>query len=139
MDRQVIVNVNSGRARMLRSWQLRLAIIALFGELMLGRNVIAQPLGSFNPNRHHMNFSGQPCLKIQGYPEPQAINTNIYEHWIRAINSCGESIKVQVCYHDTNECIVMTVPPFGQTQSMLGIFPALKSFRFDAKEQFLDR
>jgi hypothetical protein len=30
----------------------------------------------------------------------------------------------------------MDVPPWGRRDSVLGIYPALKDFRYDAKEQF---
>jgi hypothetical protein len=100
---------------------------------------VSQPtdnLGLNNHSRQHMGLNGQPCLLLKGFAKAQAVNKTIYEHWVRAANSCGQNIKVNVCYHDTDHCVTMNVPSWGQTQSLLGIFPALKTFRFDAKEQF---
>jgi len=47
-----------------------------------------------------------------------------------------QNIKVQVCYYKTQDCIAVNVPPWGRQDSVLGIYPALTDFRFDAKEQF---
>jgi hypothetical protein len=65
----------------------------------------------------------------------ERINKNIYEHWIRASNSCGQNIKLQVCYHKTGDCIVMNVPPWQEKNSVLGISPGQKEFQYDAKER----
>lgn len=102
--------------------------------------------GLQQPKRHHTGFNGQPCLTLKGFVKAQDANefastppataSDIYEHWVRATNSCGENVKVKVCYHDSDHCITMNVPAWGQSQSILGIFPALTEFRFDATEQF---
>jgi hypothetical protein len=86
--------------------------------------------------KHHTSPIGKPCLAIQGYAKPELVNKNIFQHWIKTANSCGQTIKVQVCYYQTEHCVLMSVPPYGKQDSMLGIFPALKRFQFEAKEQF---
>ena len=43
--------------------------------------------------------TGKPCLVLHGYAKAQTINPNIFEHRIAATNSCGQNIKVKVCYH----------------------------------------
>ena len=79
---------------------------------------------------------GKPCLTIEGYAKPELANKNVYQHLIKAANTCGQNIKVRVCYYKTEDCITMDVPAFGRKDSVLGIYPALKDFRYDAKEQF---
>lgn len=86
--------------------------------------------------KRHMSPLGRPCLAIQGYAKPELVNKNIYQHWIKTDNSCGQPIKVQVCYYKSESCIVMTVPPYQKKDAILAIFPALKRFQFQAKEQF---
>ena len=80
--------------------------------------------------------TGKPCLVLHGYAKPQTINPNIFEHRIAASNGCGQNIKVKVCYHGSDDCITIDVPPWDRKDSVLGIYPALRDFKFDAKEQF---
>lgn len=86
-------------------------------------------------NVNSFNSRGKPCITLGGYATPQRINKNIYEHWIKASSSCGQNIKIQVCYHKTNDCIVMTVPPYESKNSVLGIRPNMKEFQYDAEEK----
>jgi hypothetical protein len=86
--------------------------------------------------RHHTTFTGQSCLTFYAYPKIQASNKDIYEHWIKATNACPQNIKVKMCYYETDDCIMVTVPPLDQKRTILGIYPALKSFRYTATEQF---
>jgi hypothetical protein len=86
--------------------------------------------------KYHMGPLGKPCLTIAGYAKPETVNKNIYQHWISAANNCGQIVRVRICYFETEDCIVMSVPPWDRKESVLGIFPALKRFKFEAKEQF---
>jgi hypothetical protein len=86
--------------------------------------------------KHHTSSLGRPCLEIQGYAKPELVNKNIYQHLIRTNNSCAQTINVQVCYYKTDHCIKMSVPAYEKKDAVLGIFPALKQFQFEAKEQF---
>jgi hypothetical protein len=88
-----------------------------------------------NLNQTHFNARGKPCIAMSSYSMPQFVNKKIFEHWIKASNSCGQHIKVQVCYHKTADCVVMTVPPWETKNAILGIQPDLKEFQFDAKEK----
>jgi hypothetical protein len=43
---------------------------------------------------------------------------------------------MQVCYYKTQRCIPMNIPPWERKEAVLGIFPALKEFRFEYVEEF---
>jgi hypothetical protein len=86
--------------------------------------------------RSHLTPTGKPCLVLRGHVEGQTLNKNIFEHSVLATNNCGQNIKVKVCYHNSEDCITVDVPPYGKKDTVLGIYPALKDFRYDAKEQF---
>src|ERR1700722_16221092 len=86
--------------------------------------------------RRHIGLNGKPCIALDSSVRPQIINKDIYEHWIEAANSCGETIKLQVFYHKSDDCIEMSVPPWQSKHSVLGIYPHLKEFQYDAEEQF---
>ena len=87
---------------------------------------------------HHVNrysSTSKPCIALESFVTIQPINKNIYEHWITASNSCGQNIRIQVCYHKTDDCIVMNVPPYDNKNAVLGIQPSVKEFEYDAKEK----
>jgi hypothetical protein len=86
-------------------------------------------------NGNSFNSRGKPCITLSSYATAQLINKNIYEHWIKASSSCGQNIKIQVCYHKTKDCIVMAVPPYESKNSVLGIQPKMKEFQYDAEEK----
>jgi len=114
--------------------------LTIFCGQALGQNA-AGPIGGFGPvqndlARRHWGPTGSPCLSIQGYAKPERVNKDIFQHLIRATNGCGQAIKVHICYYKTDHCIDMDVPAWEKKESVLGIFPALKRFQFEAKEQF---
>jgi hypothetical protein len=123
---------------------LRLLFFLSITLALLGGRTFAQdtvlpkgiPPVQDNLAKHHLTGTGKPCLAIQGYAKPEVVNKNIYQHLIRAANNCSQIIKVQVCYYGTQNCITITLPPYASESSILGIFPALTVFRFEAKEQF---
>jgi hypothetical protein len=84
----------------------------------------------------HLDMAGQPCLSVSGYATPQVVDPNLFDHMISARNHCPQSIKIQVCYFQTQECISMDVPGDAIKESLLGIFPSLKDFRFEFRERF---
>jgi len=86
-------------------------------------------------NGASFNSTGKPCVTLTSYVTPELINKKIYEHWIKASNSCGQNIKVQVCYRKSADCIVMNVPPYDNKNAVLGIQPNMKDFQYDAKEK----
>jgi hypothetical protein len=86
--------------------------------------------------RMHSGPTGKPCLTVQGYAQQQTINPNIFEHIISASNDCSQLIKTQVCYYQSQQCIQIDVPPYGRKESVLGIMPAMKQFRFEYREKF---
>jgi hypothetical protein len=116
------------------------SVLALLSGSAPGQN-LAPSTGSIFPsadalNRRHMTPAGKNCLTISGSAKSQAINAHIYEHWVGVSNICGQNIKLQVCYHNSQDCIAMSVPPWGRKDAVLGIYPALQDFRFDSREQF---
>ena len=85
-------------------------------------------------NQRSVGANGKPCVALETYAKSQILNKRIFEHWVKAKNDCGKNIKLQVCYHKTNDCIDMTVPPWESKNAVLGIYP-LKDFEYDVKEK----
>jgi hypothetical protein len=84
----------------------------------------------------HLGPTGKPCVRVDGFANAQSINPNIYNHLIRATNSCSQRIKMQVCYYKTQHCVQIELGPYDHKDAALGIYPALKDFRFEYTEQF---
>jgi hypothetical protein len=125
------------RDNMVRVWLLTLFLLPAVSDLATAQSLLpSSPFTSLDgiaPS--HKTPTGQPCLTFEGFAKPQIINKTIIEHWVRATNSCGQYVKVQVCYYHTDDCIKMNVPPWDQQEDVLGIYPVLRDFRFEAKEQ----
>src|SRR5215831_10754559 len=126
---------------MLRGGWIALIVITLLKATAAAQTVSPPASGSviptpFDASRHHMGPTGKPCLNLSSWAKAQVVNKHIYEHWVGATNRCGQNIKVRVCYYKTRDCITMDVPPWGRKDSVLGIYPALANFRFEAREQF---
>lgn len=92
--------------------------------------------GEDNGLRRHRGPTGKPCLTVTGVPKPERINPNLFDHTITAFNDCGQRIKLQVCYYQSEHCIAMDVPPYGRDDAILGIMPGMAGFRFEFREQF---
>ncbi len=123
-------------SQVLRAWTTTAMFLTVLGGYAVGQTLAPLLPTQNNLTKHHMSPLGKPRLTIGGYAKPELANKNIYQHLIRAVNGCGQNIKVQVCYYQTQDCLLMSIPPWESKTSILGIFPALKRFRFEAKEQF---
>lgn len=126
-------------SQVLRAWITALMFLTVLGGHAVGQSLAPLPeipLAGGDLGKRHMGPLGKPCLTIVGYAKPELANKNIYQHLIKATNNCGQNIKVQVCYNKTENCVLMSVPPWETKTSILGIFPALKRFQFEAREQF---
>jgi len=93
--------------------------------------------GGFNDlAKRHVGLNGKPCISVGGSSKAQAINPDIFEHWVTASNSCGQHIRLNVCYYKTQHCVIVDVPAWGRRDTVLGIFPALRDFRYEYTEKF---
>jgi len=127
-----------------------------FAQQLMPRSpsIFGTPSGS---SLQHLNPLGKPCLIFGGYVEVEGERTvsifgppeqpnptqpgalappKIYEHEVRVANSCGQRIKVQICYYKSDHCVKVDVAPWERRDVVLGIFPGLSGFRFEAKENF---
>lgn len=84
----------------------------------------------------HLRIDGQPCLSVFAGAQRQKADPKIFDHMIFAKNECSQAIKIRVCYYKSPDCIQMEVPPYGRKQATLGIFPAIKEFQYEFREQF---
>ena len=84
----------------------------------------------------HKSPGGSVCLRVMGFAQPFSTNPNLFNHWITAENSCGNSIRFQVCYYGTRDCINMIVSGRERKDAILGTVPSIKDFRYEYVEKF---
>jgi hypothetical protein len=108
--------------------------------LLLAGSLLAQGFTSGEPGeRKHRDFVGKPCLETSSESQPLISNPRILNHSVTLDNHCFEPIKAKVCYHGTDECTDVDVPPRSRKQQIIGVFPAMQQFRYDVIEQFKDQ
>jgi hypothetical protein len=84
----------------------------------------------------HRDFTGKPCLTVQGSARSHIINPKLYDHVISASNSCPQRITIRVCYYHTNDCIPMEIPGGERKEAILGTLPTIHDFGFEFREKF---
>ena len=84
----------------------------------------------------HKGPTGKACITVIGDARPQAVNPQIYNHLVIATNTCGQNIKLKVCYYQSDHCVSVNVSPHSDKEAMLGIMPSMKTFRFEYRELF---
>ena len=99
-------------------------------------NVAGTSAAARQSAERHVGANGKPCITIAEIHAKSQINTDFYEHWIRATNRCGQYIKLRVCHRGTDECIAMSVPPWESNNSLLGMSTIATEFQYDARERF---
>lgn len=85
--------------------------------------------------RKHHDASGRACLEATGVAQPLTSNPKIFTHIVTLENRCADFIKVRVCYHGSDTCSGVEVPPRSRKEQMIGVL-AMQQFRYDVKEQF---
>lgn len=93
------------------------------------------PIGGAD-SQHHRDFAGKPCLALTGGARPFVTNPKLFDHIIRAENSCPTAIKVQTCYLQSTSCVSFEVPGYGRKEIVLGTMPGQKDFQFQFQEKF---
>jgi hypothetical protein len=94
------------------------------------------PGGSENQARQHRDATGQPCVRVGGFARAQTVNSRIFDHMITATNNCSQLIKLKVCYYQSQSCVPVELPGYSRKEAVLGIYPALRDFRYEYTEQF---
>jgi hypothetical protein len=118
-----------------------------------------QSQSSVQPDLHpsirmHKDSRGKSCVTVAAYSRPKTdfrkifgghdtsaseqtdIKSKIYEHIISAQNRCGQTIKLKVCYYESQNCVSLDVPGYDRQEASLGVAPGMPGFRYQYTEQF---
>ncbi|WFU39398.1 hypothetical protein QA640_34315 [Bradyrhizobium sp. CB82] len=92
-----------------------------------------QPMeGTYAPN--HKTPDGKLCISVYPLTRPQTNNPKIIDQMVLVKNICGQSIRVQVCYAGSRDCIVVPLGGYQKLQRELGIAAGSMSFQFEYRE-----
>jgi hypothetical protein len=112
-------------------------LFAVLLSLSFASDLLAQGFTTSDvADRKHRDFAGKPCLETSGSVKALASNPRIFNHIVSLENRCADRIKVRICYHETTDCTDVDVPARSLREQVIGIFPAIRLFRYDVKEQF---
>jgi len=90
--------------------------------------------GTYAPN--HKAPDGTACISVHPTTHPQIINPKIIDQIVTMNNSCGQSIKVQVCYAGSSDCITVALSGYQKLQRTLGISGGSTSFAYEYRELY---
>jgi len=74
------------------------------------------------------------CFAVQGVARNQKIDPKMFDHLIFVKNECLKPVRLKVCYHETDRCVDISVPPRSSKETWLGAFPSMRFFQYDLKE-----
>lgn len=83
----------------------------------------------------HKTLDGKLCISVHASARPQAINPKIIDQLVLVNNICGQSIRVQICYADSSDCIVVPLEGYQRLQRILGIGNS-SVFTYEYRELF---
>lgn len=84
----------------------------------------------------HKTTDGRACIEVHPMTRPQIINPKIIDQIVIVNNVCGQSIKVQVCYAGSSDCIIVPLVGYQRLQRVLGIGSGATSFRYEYRELY---
>jgi len=91
--------------------------------------------GTYAP-AHRTPDGRTPCISVHPSSRPQIVNPKIIDQIVIVNNICGQSIRVQVCYVGSTDCIIVPLNGYQKLQRVLGIAANSTSFRYEYRELY---
>jgi hypothetical protein len=106
-----------------------------------GVGIAPQPVNPYPPMRGtfadpHKTPDGKPCISVFPTARPQIVNPRIIDQIVTVNNVCGQSIRVQVCYAKSSDCIVVPLEGYQKLERVLGIASGSTGFKYEYRELF---
>ena len=89
--------------------------------------------GTFAPV--HQTPDGRACISVSPLVHPQTINPKIIDQIVIVGNICSQTIKVEICYAGSTDCITVPLMGYQRAQRILGISSAT-TFRYEYRELY---
>ncbi len=90
--------------------------------------------GTFAPT--HKTPDGRACISVHAQTHAQIANPKIIDQMVLVNNDCGQSIRVQICYAGSSDCIIVPLAGYEKLKRTLGIGSGLTSFRYEYRELY---
>ncbi|WP_354065108.1 hypothetical protein [Bradyrhizobium sp. RT6a] len=84
----------------------------------------------------HKTPDGQACISVHPMARPQTLNPKIIDQVVLVANICGQSIRIEVCYAGSKDCIIVPLVGYQKLQRTLGVAPGSTSFRYQYRELY---
>lgn len=84
----------------------------------------------------HRNPFGKPCLDIEAASRAHVINPDVYDNVVSIVNKCSKTIRVKVCYFNTDSCVSVEVLGRQRRDVILGVRPHMQYFKYSFQEKF---
>jgi hypothetical protein len=106
-----------------------------------GSGISARPASPFRPMEgtfapSHKTPDGKPCISVHPLTQHQIINPKIIDQNVIVQNICGQSIRVQVCYAGSSDCIVVPMAGYQRLQKVLGVASGSTTFQYEYRELY---
>lgn len=76
------------------------------------------------------NALGKPCLDIEAAARAHVIDRDMLDHVVSVKNNCPRTIKVKVCYFDSDACNVFDIQAYKRVDTILGTMRKVSNFRY---------
>ena len=93
------------------------SLLALTGALACA--ILAAPTHAARKNTP-VDDKGRDCIAFIESSRLQEANGGMYEHVVTAMNQCGRTIYLNVCYRGSMECRAITVDAGADVRTALG-------------------
>lgn len=73
---------------------------------------------------------GRPCLDIEAAARREVVNPDMLDHIVSIKNNCPKTIKVKVCYFNSDQCTDVELRPYKRADTTLGAMRGINYFRY---------
>ncbi|WBL80305.1 hypothetical protein I3J27_07750 [Bradyrhizobium xenonodulans] len=82
----------------------------------------------------HKTPDGRACISVHPTTRPQMVNPKIIDQVVIVSNVCGQSIKVEICFAGSTDCIIVAMAGYQKVQKILGVASGSATFRYEYHE-----
>lgn len=77
----------------------------------------------------------RPCLDVEAMTRSHAVNRDMIDHVVSIRNNCPRSIKVKVCYYNSETCNALEVLGYKRVDTLLGTVSKSRFFRYTISQK----
>lgn len=78
--------------------------------------------------------SGRPCLDVEAAARAHVVNPDVLDHVVSIKNNCPRTIKLRVCYFQTDRCKEFPLAGYKRQDTILGTMTKISTFRYSIKQ-----